>query len=198
VCVIITPADDQVEISAIMFPHICIARIKPRSSGPPSRKAARKDDTLPQKDADVAFVAVSKNLENVDWWIYEPIDTMKLFNDDADTVDPEQAHWDTIPLEWPADEPMRIQLPVGCNVCPVCTVPAPCTLRNILQSIYDFYQVPITTCDLDDLGIKLDRRTKDRLHEVHPPRRFHLQGSTELKFGMNAPEGERRHPLSCM
>jgi hypothetical protein len=155
------------------------------------------DDTAPQKDAS-SPVAVDKNLQNIDWFIYEPIDTIKIFDDSTgEMIDLEQAHWDTIPLDWPADKPMRIQLPVG-PAGPVCTVPPPCTTRSILQSIYDFYQTPLTKSDLLDLGITLDRRAKEHLREEHPPRRFHLQGSTALKFGISPPDGERRHPLSCM
>jgi hypothetical protein len=164
---------------------------------PHALSTTHDDDTAPPKDAATRF-AIDKNLRCVDWFIYEPIDTIKLFDDEnGKLIDPEQAHWDTIPLEWPAEKPMRIQLPVGCAASPVCTVAPPCTMRNVLQSIYDFYQTPLTKRDLHDLGITLDQSVRERLREEHPPRRLHLQGSTEL-FGPPPPAGMRRHPFSCL
>jgi hypothetical protein len=179
---------------------------------------ATDDDTKPRKDASTAF-KVDRTLSCVDWFIYEPIETIKLFdNKNGGQVDPEQIHWDTIPLKWRADKPMRIQLPViMVSVLPfqqvshVITVPAPCTMKQILTSIYEFYQSPVEVSELDDLKSKTSgavgsfnrelgclakgSRVWEMVREGKPVQRFDLLGSTKLF--KEPEEGQRRCGLFC-
>jgi hypothetical protein len=167
---------------------------------------ATDDDRMPHKDASTAFT-VDKRLSCVDWFIYEPVETMKMFDDEnGGQVDPEQAHWDTIPLDWPADQPMRILLPLTRyqEVSHVITVPAPCTMKQILTSIYEFYQGPIEISELHALKSKAafpNHYLEDggsvwqMLDEGKTVRRFNLLGSTELFMG--PAEGQRRCGLDC-
>jgi hypothetical protein len=95
--------------------------------------------------AKVLIMGASDAMTDIDWFVWEPLNSAHIYNtDEADAVPMERAQFDEIVFA--GSGTARIRVPVGRYAKTVFDVhvPLPCTRRDILSAIHEFYMRPVT------------------------------------------------------
>lgn len=138
-------------------------------------------------------------LFDIDWFVWEPIDSAHVYN--TESLEPMTAE------DLESDAGIKgengrafIIMPVGrfCAHKELIRINAPCTVKQLLEHVYDFYNTPIVSMDyvaqMDDDGCGYWSRAMEKLGKGDSVRMVDLNGLSDYG-GIVDVEGGRRHCL---
>lgn len=136
------------------------------------------------------------DISSVDWFIWEDVDTAHVFRNN-DLVKMTENEFAAFAITAPGRA--HIVLPLGRygDATRTIEVITPCTVRELLTAIKEFYARPIESeqeiSDVEDDGLGYLEDVMDKLRSGETPKMHELNGTAELRRPV--PEGKRRHCL---
>ena len=139
------------------------------------------------------------DLSDIDWYIWEPVDTAHICEGDR-LIPLNEDHWNSVVLE-SSTGCARIVLEVGRDDCikRVIKLKTPSTIRDVLCGIHAFYSTAVRQCDLDELEeeyCEYKNSAEERMRCGEVVRMHELNGSPIYLGPKDKPE-IRRHPFEC-